>query len=180
MKIKEICFVSLFAALTSLGALYSIPLPFSPVPITLQSLVTLLAGLLLGSRLGMLSQVVYVALGAAGLPIFSKGQAGIGVFLGPSGGYLLGFIAAAYLVGKLTEGREDCSLGRLVLVFLVATVIIYILGLGRLMMVTGLPFSQALMAGVIYFIPGDILKITFSSLVGWRVYRVLVTAKLKV
>jgi biotin transport system substrate-specific component len=178
MRIKQMALVSLFAALTAIGGIYSFPLPLSPVPITLQSLVTLLAGLILGSRLGALSQIVYIALGVAGLPVFSKGQAGIGVLLGPTGGYLLGFIAAAYIIGLLTERNESNSFSKLFFIFILATLIIYILGVGRLIMVTGIPFGKALVSGMFYFLPGDLLKVVISSLVGRQVHRALTAANL--
>jgi len=99
--LRELALITLFAALTAIGARVAIPLPFTPVPVTLQVLFPLLAGLLLGSRRGALSQAEYVAAGLAGLPIFAKGGSGLAYFLGPTGGYLLGFIAAAFVVGEL-------------------------------------------------------------------------------
>ena len=99
--LRELALVTLFAALTALGAQVAIPLPFTPVPVTLQVLFPLLAGLLLGSKRGALSQVEYVAAGLAGLPVFAKGGSGPAYFLGPTGGYLLGFIVAAFVVGEL-------------------------------------------------------------------------------
>ena len=99
--LRELMLITLFAALTALGARVTIPLPFTPVPVTLQVLFPLLAGLLLGSKRGALSQAEYVAAGLAGLPVFAKGGSGLAYFLGPTGGYLLGFIAAAFVVGEL-------------------------------------------------------------------------------
>jgi biotin transporter BioY len=99
--LREWAFITLFAALTALGARVTVPLPFTPVPVTLQVLFPLLAGLLLGSKRGALSQAEYVAAGLAGLPVFAKGGSGLAYLFGPTGGYLLGFIAAAFLVGEL-------------------------------------------------------------------------------
>lgn len=99
--LREWALITLFAALTAIGARVAIPLPFTPVPVTLQVLFPLLAGLLLGSRRGALSQAEYVAAGLAGLPVFAKGGSGLAYLFGPTGGYLLGFIAAAFLVGEL-------------------------------------------------------------------------------
>jgi biotin transport system substrate-specific component len=99
--VRELMLITLFAALTALGAQVAIPLPFTPVPVTLQVLFPLLAGLVLGSKRGALSQAEYVAAGLAGLPVFAKGGSGLAYFLGPTGGYLLGFIAAAFVVGEL-------------------------------------------------------------------------------
>jgi biotin transport system substrate-specific component len=94
-------YAAMFGAATAMGAYIMIPLP--PVPITLQTLFVVLAGALLGGRLGALSQVVYLLLGIIGLPVFHGGKGGLGILLGPTGGYLVGFIAAAYVVGKLIE-----------------------------------------------------------------------------
>ena len=99
--LRELALITLFAALTALGARVAIPLPFTPVPVTLQVLFPLLAVLLLGSKRGALSQAEYVAAGLAGLPVFAKGGSGLAYFLGPTGGYLLGFIAAAFVVGEM-------------------------------------------------------------------------------
>jgi len=106
---RELVLITLFAALTALGARVTIPLPFTPVPVTLQVLFPLLAGLLLGSKRGALSQAEYVAAGLAGLPVFAKGGSGLTYFLGPTGGYLLGFIAAAFVVGELVAMNQRNS-----------------------------------------------------------------------
>ncbi len=111
LKTKGMVLCALFAALTGVGALIAIPLPFTPVPITLQTFFIFLAGALLGKYLGALSQLIYLLLGVVGLPVFAKGSSGIGALLGPSGGYLVGFIPAAFLVGYLLERREKPPLG---------------------------------------------------------------------
>ena len=124
--VRELALITLFAALTALGARVTIPLPFTPVPLTSQVFFPLLAGLLLGSKRGALSQAEYVAAGLAGLPVFAKGGSGLAYFLGPTGGYLLGFIAAAFVVGELaammrTSAKEAsflASLGGVVTIYL--------------------------------------------------------------
>ncbi|MHB0869327.1 MAG: biotin transporter BioY [Chloroflexota bacterium] len=90
-----------FACLTALGALVQIPI--GPVPITLQVLFVLLSGLVLGSKLGALSQMEYLAMGFAGLPVFTQGKSGLIALLGPTGGYLVGFVVGAYLAGLVAE-----------------------------------------------------------------------------
>jgi biotin transport system substrate-specific component len=107
--LREWALITLFAALTALGARVTIPLPFTPVPVTLQVLFPLLAGLLLGGKRGALSQAEYVAAGLAGLPVFAEGGSGLTYFLGPTGGYLLGFIAAAFVVGELVDMNRRSS-----------------------------------------------------------------------
>ena len=103
--IKKMAFASLFAALIAVGAYIKIPIPFSPVPITLQVFFIFLAGAMLGARWGTLSVIVYLLLGIVGLPVFSGGASGLGVLLGPTGGYLIGFVVAAFLVGTLCEKK---------------------------------------------------------------------------
>src|SRR5690606_31863198 len=100
MKIKEITYVALFAAIMGvLGLLPPITLGFTPVPITLQTLGVLLAGGVLGAKLGSLSMIVFLLLVAAGMPLLPGGRGGIGVFVGPSGGYLIGYVLAAFCIG---------------------------------------------------------------------------------
>ncbi len=136
---------ALFAALTGVGALIAIPLPFTPVPITLQTFFIFLAGALLGKYLGALSQLIYLLLGVVGLPVFAKGSSGIGALLGPSGGYLVGFIPAAFLVGYLLERREKPPLGLIFLAMVVGLLAIYLPGVGWLMWVAKLNLVKGLL-----------------------------------
>jgi biotin transport system substrate-specific component len=98
--------VALFAALTGIGAFIRIPIPY--VPLSLQNLMVMFAGLILGGRLAALSQLVYILVGLLGIPIFVHGG-GLGYVLQPSFGYLLGFIPGAYVIGRLIEKREPLS-----------------------------------------------------------------------
>jgi len=101
--VKEAMVVTFFAALTALGAQVAIRLPFSPVPVTLQVLMVVLTGLVLGSKRGLTSQLGYVAAGALGLPVFAGGSGGLAVLLGPTGGYLMAFPLAAFAAGLIRE-----------------------------------------------------------------------------
>ena len=105
-KLKGMVFAALFAALTAAVAWFEIPLPFTPVPITLQTLVVLLSGAMLGSYYGALSMLLYIAVGALGLPVFAGGASGIGVLLGPTGGYLFSYPVAAFAIGKMLERKN--------------------------------------------------------------------------
>ena len=100
---KDATALVFFAALTALGAQVAIRLPFSPVPVTLQVLVVVLTGLVLGSRRGLASQLGYVAAGALGMPVFAGGSGGLAVLLGPTGGYLMAFPLAAFAAGLIRE-----------------------------------------------------------------------------
>jgi len=167
MSTRGMIYASLFGALTAMGALISIPL--QPVPVTLQTMFLYLAGSLLGGSLGALSQVIYVILGAIGLPVFSGGKAGLGVFLGPTGGYLVGFIAAAFVTGKIGRSRPDAGLLWLVFAMLAGTAVVYALGVLQLVLVGKLPLGKAAAVGVLPFLPGDALKIAAASVITLKV-----------
>lgn len=156
-------YAALFGAATAAGAYMIIPFPL--VPITLQTFFLYLAASLLGGHLAALSQIVYLLLGVIGLPVFAGGKAGIGVLFGPTGGYLLGFVAAAYIVGKLSQGRNKPGLGRLIVSMLAGTLVIYICGLTQLSLVADLSVPKALSVGVLPFLPGDAIKITAAAVV---------------
>jgi biotin transport system substrate-specific component len=157
---------TLFAALTAAGALIAIPL--SPVPVTLQTFFTYLAGSILGSCLGGLSQAIYVLLGAVGLPVFAGGKAGFGVLTGPTGGYLIGFIVGAFIIGKLVEIKENPSFGWILFSMSIGTTVIYLLGVIQLSVWVE-DIHNALIFGVLPFLPGDSLKILLAASIAVRV-----------
>ena len=171
LKTNGMILCALFAALTGVGGLIAIPLPFTPVPITLQTFFTFLAGAILGKYLGALSQLIYLLLGVVGLPVFAKGSSGIGVLLGPTGGYLIGFIPAAFLVGYLLERREKPSFGLIFLAMVVGVVAIYLPGVGWLMWVARMNLVKALILGALPFMPGDAVKIVVGALIMKRATR---------
>jgi biotin transport system substrate-specific component len=171
MNIRQMTLVSLFAALTAAGAFISIPL--YPVPITLQNLFTLLAGMTLGSVLGGASQIIYVLLGAIGLPVFAGFKAGIGVLFGPTGGYLFGFIITSYIIGKIIELKKEKDIIYYFLAGGIGIIIIYISGITQLSLVTGIGIKKALMVGVFPFLPGDILKIIAASFIASKLKLVI-------
>jgi biotin transport system substrate-specific component len=169
----EIARVALFAALLGVSALVTIPF-FGPVPFTLQPLVVLLSGMILGPRLGPLSVVVYLALGLIA-PVYAGGQTGIGVLFGPTGGYLVGFVVAAWLTGKLSHAGTGGSLLRYFGAGLAGLVPVYALGAAWL----GLHLEIAnlwalLVAGVLQFAPLDAVK----ALVAAVMARALVSSPL--
>ncbi len=151
---------SLFVALC---AQIRIPLPFTPVPLTLQTLVILLTASLLGSRQGMLSMLLYLLLGAVGLPFFSGGQGGIQVLQGATAGYLAAAPLAALLVGYFAECGWDRRIATAALAMLLGNLLIYALGVAWLATFVG--FQAALVQGFLPFILGDLLKIGVACLV---------------
>ncbi len=164
-ELRMMVFASLFAALTAAGAYIQIPIQFSPVPVTLQVFFVLLAGSMLKSKWGGLSMIVYTLLGIVGLPVFSGGSSGIGVLFGPTGGYIIGFIFAAYIIGKLSEMTETAKKSGFfinTLNMIAGVLAIYACGFVQLMFVAKLEPATALALGVIPFLPGEIVKTTVA------------------
>lgn len=160
MKTRTLLLTALFAALTAVGAFLKLPLPVAPV--TLQFLFTILAGLLLGARYGAISQLVYVALGLLGLPIFTQGG-GFSYVLVPSFGFLLGLAPAAWVIGKLSGGSADGK--RLWAACLAGTGTLYLFGLPYMYLILNLYLDRGMsiwaliQAGMLVFLPGEALKI---------------------
>ena len=159
-------YASMFGAATAAGAYFVVPL--SPVPITLQSLFLNLSSLLLGGTLGALSQIVYIFLGLLGLPVFAGGKAGLGTLLGPTGGYLIGFIFGAFVTGKMVETKRKPGLPWMIFSMALGHTLIYFCGVLQLMVVAGIPMRKALILGVLPFLPGDFLKIFAAALIASR------------
>lgn len=157
---------SLFIAAT---AQFRIELGISPVPITGQTFGVLLIGALLGSRRAPMAVLLYLAEGAAGLPVFTGGAAGAAHLVGPTGGYLLGFVAAAGLVGWLAERDWDRRPTTAVLAMALGNVVIYAFGLAVLS--AYVPSDVLLLKGMILYLPGDLVKIALAAALlplSWR------------
>ncbi|WP_340819624.1 biotin transporter BioY [Methanolobus sp. WCC4] len=167
-NIRKMVYASMFAAMIAVGAYIKIPVPISPVPITLQTFFILLAGAMLGARWGTISVIVYLLLGIAGLPVFSGGSSGLGMFFGPTGGYLIGFAVGALVIGYLCDryGREKIHMNALFM--FAGLAVIYLLGILQLMNVASLGLSEALALGLIPFIPGSILKLLAAAIITSR------------
>lgn len=150
---------ALFAVLTVVGA--NIVIPISPVPITMQTLFVLLAGASIGSGWGSLSQILYVGLGVAGLPMFAGGAAGLSILTGPTGGYLIGFLVTPWVVGTLL--RRSNSIRWQVASFAIGKVLILTLGVLYLTVFYTHDLGRSLAVGVIPFLPGDVFKIAAAT-----------------
>ena len=151
-----------FVLATSFGAYVAVPLPWTQVPLTLQTLFVLLAGAVLGARAGAGAMALYLALGVSGAPVFSFGGAGLPWLVGPTGGYLVAMPAAAYLVG-VVAGRDRGWL-RLVAGLSLGTLTIYLGGVAQLALLTGQELGPLLAVGVLPFLAGDVTKILAASL----------------
>jgi len=168
LKPRDVTVSAVFSVLTAIGAWISIPLPITPVPFTLQVFFVLLSGAVLGGRLGALAQIIYLLLGLIGLPVFAGGGSGPGVLVGPTGGYLLGFVLAAYLTGRIAEAKRFPCLIRMTLASLAGLVPIYLLGEIGLWMWLRSSLTVLLMFGVIPFLPADIIKAIIAAYVASR------------
>ncbi|MDZ7845151.1 MAG: biotin transporter BioY [Anaerolineales bacterium] len=160
-KIYNLLIVISASLLLSVSAQFTFQLPFTPVPITAQTLAVFLIAALLGKKRGTAAVGLYLAQGAAGLPVFAGGRAGVPVLLGPTGGYLLGFLAAAYLIGGLVERGWDQTFVSSALSLTLGNSLIYLFGLTWLGL--SLNLRDALFAGLYPFLIGDLLKILIAS-----------------
>jgi biotin transport system substrate-specific component len=161
-KSRIIAFSAAFIGLISLGAWVSVP--FFPVPLTLQSLFVLLAGAVM-KRYAVIPLSLYVAFGALGLPVFHTGIAGFGILLGPTGGYLIGFIFAALMVGLAYEHKSATIR---ITGLIAGTGIIYGCGVAWLMYSLTIGLIPAVLSGVLPFIPGDAIKIYAAYMIAKR------------
>lgn len=165
--VKKLVYASLFAALTAVAAWVTIPLPY--VPLTLQTFFVILAGALLGAYFGALSMIVYLLLGFVGLPVFSGGRSGLGVLAGSTGGYLVGFVLCAIVVGLLVERRKSPGFLWYCMSMAAGTLALYACGAAWLSVVMRWDIAQALAVGTLPFLPGDILKIVVAAFIAKRV-----------
>ena len=159
-QLRRLVFASLLAALMTAGAYISIPV--GPVPIVLQNMFVFLTGLLLGSRWGLASVGVYLLSGACGLPVFAGGMGGIGRIVGPTGGYLIGYLPAVFIVGFISE-KGNGSVSRDIIGMLAGTILLYACGVAWLQTLTGMPWPKTLAVGMYPFLIGDALKIAAAA-----------------
>ena len=161
--------VVLMASLTAVAAQISVPLPFTPVPFTLQPMVVLLGGAALGSRLGMASQILYLAAGLAGLPVFAASSGlpqGPLRLIGPTGGYLMAYPFAAFVTGWLAERGFDRRYITSVIAMAAGLMLIFAGGVTWLALFArpaAAGFEQALRTGFLPFIPADIVKLFLAA-----------------
>ena len=155
--------ITCFTLLTWLGAYVYIPLRATPIPITMQTLFVFLSGAILGRKLGALSQTLYLTIGAVGIPFFTSGGFGMFHLFGPTGGYILGFVAASYAIGRILEKREGLIF--IIAAFTIGAMVIFSLGAGWLAFGLGFGMKKAFYLGVLPFIPGCIIKITIATVI---------------
>jgi biotin transport system substrate-specific component len=171
-RVRDVALVLAGALLIFLTARVAIPVPGSPVPITGQTFGVLLVGGALGFRRGLVSVTLYVLLGVIGLPFFAEGKGGLAVIWGATGGYLVGFVVAGALVGRLAELGWDRTIGGALGAMLVGSVLIYAVGLPWLGVVTASTPAETVEMGLTPFVFGDVLKLALAAVlfpVAWWV-----------
>jgi biotin transport system substrate-specific component len=154
-KLRMVVLASLMAALMAVGAYIHIPI--GPVPIVLTNLFVLLSGLLLGSRWGVASAGLYLLVGAIGMPVFYGGKGGFAHILGPTGGYLFGFVLSAWMTGFISERFRHSLVGGIIGV-IIGSLVVYCVGVPWLKMITKMSWNKAWMVGMLPFLLGDALK----------------------
>ncbi|GGA54858.1 biotin transporter BioY [Kroppenstedtia guangzhouensis] len=162
-RIRNMVLAAMFAALLAVSGQIAIPVP--PVPVTLQTLVVMLAGSVLGARWGGVSVGIFILLGAFGVPVFSGGQGGMAVLVGPTAGYIWSWPVAAFLIGWMTEeSAHRLRFWKLMVHHVVWGVFfVYLCGVLWMMLSLGLDMRAALAGGVLPFIPGDMVKAVVAS-----------------
>ncbi len=170
---RDITFVSLFVALLTIGAKITIPSPI--VPFTMQFMFVVLSGMLLGSRLGLTSMIVYIILGLIGVPVFAKGG-GIAYLVSPTFGYIIGFAVASYIIGKMAERiKGKMTFIKALGISLVGLLAVYILGLSYMLLIRNLYLGSAMTLGkafwygVVLFIPTDVAFCILCAMISAKI-----------
>lgn len=159
LTVKQMAYTAIMAALISVLAPIAVPLA-GEVPISLATLAVMLAGAILGSKLGTLSVLIYILLGMIGLPVFANYASGTGIVFGMTGGYIIGYLPLALIIGLFSEkwGQGRYQYPALIAGALAGNLVLYVLGTYWFMKYTGMALSGALAACVLPFIPGDLMK----------------------
>lgn len=170
--INEIPILIAFNLLLVACSYLAINLPFSPVPITGQTFGILLIAMTLGRVRGVSVVLAYLLEGAVGLPVFAGGSAGLIKFVGPTGGYLIGFLATAYLVGWMADNGWDKSYLKSITAMTIGTIVIFVFGL--VWLAKFIPSEGLLAAGLYPFVPGALIKIILASVIlptTWKLFK---------
>ena len=169
IRTKQMVLIALMTAVTCVLGPLSIPLPFSPVPISLTNFAIFLAIFVLGMKSGTISFIIYLLLGAVGVPVFSSFRGGFQVLAGPTGGYLIGFIFLALIMGFALY-HFDRKLVPTIIGMIIGMAVCYAFGTVWLAKLLSLSFKEGLMMGVIPYLAGDAAKIIIAAIVGPKLY----------
>ena len=165
-QLRMTVYTSLFVALIAMGAFIAIPL--GPVPIVLQNMFVLLAGIILGPVWGLACVGIYLLIGLAGLPVFAGGTSGIGKLFGPTGGYLIAYLPAVFVTGAISKGLKK-SITADVLAMIIGSLIVYAIGVPWLKIAFSLSWQKAIAAGMVPFLIGDGLKIAAAAFMAKKI-----------
>ena len=171
-RVRNAILVMGLTGFTALAAQVSIPLPFTPVPLTLQTFAVLAGAAALGAERAVIAQVLYITLAVAGVPVLAGGASGHEVVVGATGGYLIGFVLASYVVGRILSNGASTKSGKTALAFLAGSVLIYALGAPWLAFTTGNTITWAVVNGVVPFLVGDLIKAVAAGAVlplAWKI-----------
>ena len=169
IRTKQMVLIALMTAVTCVLGPLSIPLPFSPVPISLTNFAIFLAIFVLGMNNGPISFIIYLLIGAVGVPVFSSFRGGFQVLAGPTGGYLIGFIFLALIMGFALD-HFDRKLVPTIIGMIIGMAVCYAFGTVWLAKLLSLSFKEGLMMGVIPYLAGDAAKIIIAAIVGPKLY----------
>ena len=169
IRTKQMVLIALMTAVTCVLGPLSIPLPFSPVQISLTNFAIFLAIFVLGMKNGTISFIIYLLLGAIGVPVFSSFRGGLQVLAGPTGGYLIGFIFLALIMGFALD-HFDRKLVPTIIGMIIGMAVCYAFGTVWLAKLLSLSFKEGLMMGVIPYLAGDAAKIIIAAIVGPKLY----------
>lgn len=170
LEIRQMTYIAIFTAVIIITGFIQIPLPFSPVPITLQTMAVILTGLLLNKKEAAMSMIVFVLLGAIGLPVFAGGKGGLDVIVGPTGGYIISWIFAAWLIAMF-KGKvfNWVRFGAVSMIFGIA--LVYVIGVPWLAFSTGMDLQKAFAVGAAPFIIGDLFKWVLALMVASATFK---------
>lgn len=167
---RDMTLIAMFTAVTAVLSQITIPLGFTPIPINFATLAVLLAGGLLGGTKGAISQLVYLLVGVVGIPVFSGFRGGIGVLVGPTGGYIIGYVVGAFAIGLVIK-KCGTKLPILICAMAAGMVVLYTTGTLWFMISTKNGLAESLMMCVVPFLIGDALKITAGAFLVKRLRR---------
>ncbi len=177
LTIRQMCLTGLMTAIICVLAPVSLNIPISPVPISLGTLAIYFVLMVLGLKLGVLSVILYILLGLAGLPVFTGFTSGPGKLFGPTGGYIIGYIFLALISGLFAERRQSGLFSR-ILGIILGTAVMYLLGTFWLAYQTSCTLAQAFLQAVIPFLPGDMVKLILAASLGTQLRKRLQKAGL--
>lgn len=176
-RLRWLLLSAIFAGVTAVLSQLTIPLPLLPVPITGQTLAVGLTATILGSRYGTLSILIYILLGAVGMPVFAEANGGLHVLIGKTGGYITGFILTAYVTGLILE-KTRFTLTNSLIANIVGMIITLAFGTVQLKFVLDVPWADAIAWGVTPFLVVGVIKAVLASIIGIKVRERLLASRL--